>query len=272
MELPISELTRNQKKTFTKDGLVIYGEKGYHMEVTIRYDDECKNWHNSFSITWWYYIPGRRRSTEWGWCCHEEIAKHFPELAKYIPYHLVSSDGPMHYVANTMYHARDRDHEWKEIGEAVKWNTRLKFDKYPFTFKEQSRDFWEYLNTIHWFENIDIVEVEYDGWDSYNFWPNYSLTWFIKDNENKKWYKAPFKSKREAEEFLQALRSTHYSFVDTPYEWCKAVEPDLEAARSCAKWEDATLEQLRDKELLESRLPQIVNDLKETVESLWFKF
>ena len=29
-----------------------------------------------------------------------------PELAPYIKWHLVSSDGPLHYIANTVYHAQ----------------------------------------------------------------------------------------------------------------------------------------------------------------------
>ena len=36
-------------------------------------------------------------------CCHNEVIKHFPELAQYIRWHLVSSDGPLHYIANTLH-------------------------------------------------------------------------------------------------------------------------------------------------------------------------
>jgi hypothetical protein len=42
-----------------------------------------------------------------GGCCHDEVAKHFPELAPFIKWHLTSSDGPMHYIANTVYHATE---------------------------------------------------------------------------------------------------------------------------------------------------------------------
>lgn len=42
-----------------------------------------------------------------GGCCHDEVAKHFPELAPLIKWHLCSSDGPMHYLANTVYHATE---------------------------------------------------------------------------------------------------------------------------------------------------------------------
>jgi len=36
-------------------------------------------------------------------CDHDAIREHFPELAKYIKWHLVSSKEPMHYIANSMY-------------------------------------------------------------------------------------------------------------------------------------------------------------------------
>jgi len=36
---------------------------------------------------------------------HDEIGKHFPELAPFLKWHLMSSDAPMHYVANARYWA-----------------------------------------------------------------------------------------------------------------------------------------------------------------------
>ena len=38
----------------------------------------------------------------WG-CTHEKVAEHFPELSKYIKWHLVGFDGPRHYKANAKY-------------------------------------------------------------------------------------------------------------------------------------------------------------------------
>jgi len=265
--LPVSILTKNQKKIERTSWEEDWNK--YSMTVEIRYDDECWNWHNSFAIT--AYIKENGRDYMW-WCCHDEIVKHIPHLKKYIKWHMTSSDGPWGYIANTMYYARDRDYEWVEIWDPVKWNTRFKFYKYPFTFKEHSTWFWEYLNTINEFDWIYVEEIKYDWEDTYDFWPNYSLTWFIKENENKKWYKAPFKSKREAEEFLEALKLSTYSFIEIPYEWRKAVEPNLEAARNCALWEDATLEQLNNKELLEERLPGLMKEFKSDMEELWFTY
>lgn len=42
-----------------------------------------------------------------GGCCHDEVAKHFPELAKFISLHLCNHYGaPMHPVENGIYHVR----------------------------------------------------------------------------------------------------------------------------------------------------------------------
>ncbi len=51
---------------------------------------------------------------EAGGCIHENIAEHFPELAPYIKWHLFDWNGPMHYIANTMYHVLEHgpNHAW----------------------------------------------------------------------------------------------------------------------------------------------------------------
>lgn len=90
-----STLTKHQEKTFTKK------VKDDDFTVTLRYDDRCNNGHNTFSIT-----------AEHANCCgciHDEISQHFPELTHLIKWHLCSSDGPMHYIANTLHFAGDRD-------------------------------------------------------------------------------------------------------------------------------------------------------------------
>lgn len=71
------------------------------IKVKLRYDDDCKNGYNTFSITATIYDS----SNIWvkAGCFHDEIAHHFPHLAKYIKWHLCSSNEPLHYLANTMY-------------------------------------------------------------------------------------------------------------------------------------------------------------------------
>ena len=101
-----SILVKEQKKTYTK----IFNEDGkeYQITATARYDDQCGNGHNSFSLTAeiWRSRNGQRigRDCESCGCLHEDIAKHFGELVPFLKWHLVSSDEPMHYLANTIYH------------------------------------------------------------------------------------------------------------------------------------------------------------------------
>lgn len=100
-----SVLTKNQKMVF---GPKIYTQGGqtYRITAKLRFDDQCGNGHNTFSITG--DIDRMGKNGKWyddaGGCIHEELEKHFPELSKYIKWHLVSTDGPMHYIANTVYH------------------------------------------------------------------------------------------------------------------------------------------------------------------------
>jgi uncharacterized protein Usg len=86
-----------------------YGAGG-QITVSVRFDDECKNGHQTFSITADVYTTAsrRRHDCQACGCLHDDIAAIFPELAPLIKWHLTSTDGPMHYVANTCHHAGDR--------------------------------------------------------------------------------------------------------------------------------------------------------------------
>jgi hypothetical protein len=42
-------------------------------------------------------------------CDHETISKVFPELRKYIKFHLFDEVGPLHYLENSLYHAANQD-------------------------------------------------------------------------------------------------------------------------------------------------------------------
>lgn len=104
-----SRLTKCQFKTEVKT----YIENGitYRIQVKIRFDDQCGNGHNTFSITG--DIDRKSKNGRWVeercGCIHDEIVKHFPHLQEAIQYHLVSTDGSMYYIANTIYLASDRD-------------------------------------------------------------------------------------------------------------------------------------------------------------------
>lgn len=93
-----------------------FGTNG-QMQVEIRFDDNCKNGHESFAITanvWTAESRRQRDDIAAGGCMHDDIAKVFPELAPFIRWHLFDARGPMHYVANTVYHAKENGptHAW----------------------------------------------------------------------------------------------------------------------------------------------------------------
>lgn len=92
----------NQRISATRS----YNEVGnkYKITVELRFDDNCRNGHESFAITADITENGREYMAG---CCHDEIAACFPEFAPLIKWHLTSIDEPMHYVANTMYHASE---------------------------------------------------------------------------------------------------------------------------------------------------------------------
>ncbi len=101
-----------------------YTERGvrYAIWFTARYDDNCKNGHNDFAVTgeiWEATHDGRvkgRDCVSCG-CLHDDIAKRFPEIVHVLKWHLCGETGPMHYAANTVYLAGDRDHNGLRKGE-----------------------------------------------------------------------------------------------------------------------------------------------------------
>lgn len=99
-----TQLTKSQFKTYGPRPIAGYGHNTM-ITARVRYDDQCGNGHNTFSITAEVVTPEGRKQT--GGCLHEEIARVFPELAPFIKWHLVSSDGPMHYIANSTYWAKE---------------------------------------------------------------------------------------------------------------------------------------------------------------------
>lgn len=103
-----SILVKRQVKQLVKENVTVNGQKYKKVVCNIRYDDQCGNGHNTFAITGEFYENGhqvRHDNPAMCGCCHNELASIFPEIKHLIKWHLVSSDSPMHYIANTTYHA-----------------------------------------------------------------------------------------------------------------------------------------------------------------------
>jgi len=94
------------------------GGRKYRITAELRFDDQCGNGHEDFSITGTIreYDRGAWREHSGG-CIHEDIANRFPQLAHLIKWHLTGIAGPMHYEANTAYLAGDRDCHGLRAGE-----------------------------------------------------------------------------------------------------------------------------------------------------------
>ena len=93
-----SILQKNQCKKFTKN--INFCGKPCKMHVEIRYDDECNNGHNSFSIMGDIIIDGKY---ELSGCIHKEITTFFPKLKHLIKWHFMTSEGPLYYIDNTIF-------------------------------------------------------------------------------------------------------------------------------------------------------------------------
>lgn len=102
-----SILVKRQVKQLVKENVTVNGQKYKKVVCDIRYDDQCGNGHNTFAITGDFYEERQVRfdNPAMCGCCHDELARVFPEIEHLIKWHLVNSNGPLHYIANTTYHA-----------------------------------------------------------------------------------------------------------------------------------------------------------------------
>jgi len=112
----VTGLYRNQvfiaSRPFERKGY----RKGSTISIEVRFDDQCNNGQMSFSMTGEVWQPGARDSDMAG-CIHDELSRSFPELKHLIKWHLFDTRGPMQYIANTVYHASNRDHNGLLKGE-----------------------------------------------------------------------------------------------------------------------------------------------------------
>lgn len=119
------------------------GEK-YVITVTAKLADECKNGHCDFSITGDIVRIARNGRRIWagGGCCHEAIAKRFPELRKFIPLHLCN------YLGMPMYPEANGQYFMKEGKEKATEYLRLKDGEFEVLAKakdEAERPYFKYL-------------------------------------------------------------------------------------------------------------------------------
>jgi len=269
-KLPDSRLTKRQCKQ--------YGPKSFHADgvlcritATVRHDDQCDNGHNSFSIT--AEIDEKARNGRWveraGGRPHDEVAKHFPKLEPYLKWHLCGTNGPLHYVANTLYLAGDRDCWGKRKGEPKNYAKFIRFDDVPILHKLDKRfaqylaDYGDGLGACE----TAVVPVYHDRYPD-----TFDPKWTFQGYPCKR-HECPFNTRRDAVNFLQALARCKWEIVEEPVSWGEGKERELDAARRAAIWPEATDEELSAdpeelKRKLLDRLPDLMERFKADVESL----
>lgn len=252
-------LFRNQK--FVSYGRAIDGYgKDAKLSVEIRFDDECGNKHQTFAITAEVRRP-RENDVEACGCLHDDIAAVFPEFAPLIKWHLMNTDGPMYYIANTTYHASNRDCFGRAPGEPSAWHNVIRFTNFPITIQIGNR-FAKFLqNSLDTKNpNYSVVAVTHtpDTTTNFSYSPNYTL-----DGFECKWHECPFKSLKEAQDVCAALNTQTWSIEIIPTAYSEGKPRELDAARRSAIWPEATDEQLclpkeQLTELLVARLPALI--------------
>jgi hypothetical protein len=201
------------------------------IQAEITLDDDCRNSHNTFHITCDIQELSRGSWRDYGGGSdHESISKRFPELAALCKWHGTSTDGRLQYIANTVYHAGNRDS-----------SGLLKGEKRQIINGKSGQPSWQ------------LVALDADG------------------NELEL-YKLP--------EYTDSAVKPVCEFTLDWRPWCRegeGKERNLDAARSCAVWPEATDEELsveRDelKAKLEARHPELMQRFRAAMDStglLW---
>ena len=249
-----------------------YYGKPATITATLRLDDQCRNGHEEFSITGEIWHPNRRDCETCG-CIHEDIEKHFPQLKHLIKWHLMGIGSPMHYIGNTTYYASNRDHNGKLKGEPTHFEQAVYFGDSPIAniLSDKFAQFLKERQGTGDFLPLAVPHINRDG-DTYKFADKYTFIGFERE-----WHLCPFDNLREAQEFSNAMRDCKARFASIPTSWSEGKERDFKAARSCAKWEEATDEQLslpkaELEELLKARLPQLISDFRVDMIECGFKY
>jgi hypothetical protein len=257
-----SILTTNQKK------IIEVARPEGKMVVQLRYDDECGNGHNTFSMTATLY-SGRRE--DGGGCCHDEITKYRSDLIPYVKWHLCSSNGPLHYLANSLYLASDKDHYGYRKGEPCRWEEKIKFGDFPmlFTVDKAMRSLLK--SDFNW-SKAEIEEFQHPKGSSY-LKPQYRVKGYeeFAGVGSDPWYKCSHSTRLELEQFIECCQKYPVDIVRTVTDYSDGKTPELEAARNAAIWPNAELEDFT-KEKLEARLPKLLEEFKADMESLGFTY
>lgn len=146
-------MKQTEWKTFTEHGQKyrIRAEYGMDYEFARRNNQAP---HFSLTMTQERWERGRWQDDSGG-TAHESIVQHFSELAPYVKWHLVATDGPIHYIANAKY--------WWEIATGKLAPS-----------EHQRIDPWDAFKSTIIFGGLPTDEVEFplkgQPWDEVKAW------------------------------------------------------------------------------------------------------
>jgi hypothetical protein len=185
----------------------------------------------------------------------------------------------MHYVANTLWHAGNRDCNGRTKGERYHFKgheeKRIVFGDFPISFEFKEEGFVQFIEATTDWTKAEPVAVEHPPEEKSNY--KFAPKWTIKGHAAE-WYQCPFDRQEEAQDFIKACRMFQPRIVVFQEKYIgEGKERDLNAARHCAVWPEATDEQLCSepeelKQMLIERLPALIEEFKAAVESLGFIF
>lgn len=247
-------------------------DQGKALTVLVRFDDECGNGHCTLSITGQWGKDRKGEPLECG-CIHDRIARAIPALRPILKWHLTSTDGPLHYPANPVYLAGDRDCNGYRTGEPNRWAYGFQFGNSPVTHQVK-KSFWDFCQTRHGTGSFQVVAIAYEPrkGENLNFGPKYTFVGYAE-----KWHECPFDSQVQADEFARAFNTLNVQFVRIPTGYSTGKDRELDGARNSAVWPDATDAELSAEpaELrasLMARLPVLMAEFRTAVESLGFDY
>ena len=252
------------KQFATVSRMIDFEGQARRMRVTLRFDDRCGNGHNTFSLTG--EIGPKSDPIVCG-AIHDDIREYFPELAPLIRWHLCSTDGPMHYIANTCYLAGNTDAWGKTQGEPSAYADFAQFEGFPIEIKLRGR-FARWLQSRS--DDLGAVYPVEHQREPEKFGPKFTI-----DGYPCKWHQAPFDTRREAQQFRDAWNQHNGRVVEQPTAWAKGKARELDAAREAACWPDATDAELcQPREALarqlQQRLPGLLDEFRADMEALGF--
>lgn len=241
------------------DAFKALGYTSSWVTVEVRFDDQCGNGHNSLGITG---QVGVGRDPEACGQVTEAIAAAFPELSELMPWHLTSTDGPVHYVENTVYLAGDRDHNGRLEGEPFAFKTHIVFGDNPIVHKFSDK-FIQFLQDDRSGFDFEVIAISHK--DRATFGEKYTFGGY-----GVEWHYCPFDTEGAALNFLTALQTCAPRFVSAPTQWGKGKARELDAARRSAVWPEATDAELSvsKEELtaaLEARLPKLLEKFRDVI-------